>query len=128
MKCDLHNVPADARFTAAQWKQGATVEMEHTADPMCASAIAAHHLVEHPDYYHGLEEMESGLGVYQPNSTVYAIWRVASIASTGLSAYHGYKRNDSVGWAIVWGLLGGIFPIITPAIAFAQGFGEKKGS
>jgi hypothetical protein len=43
------------------------------------------------------------------------------------SAYHGYKRNDSVGWAIVWGGLGAIFPVLTPAIALAQGFGKSKG-
>ena len=56
---------------------------------------------------------------------------LVGLASSGLSAYHGYKRNDSVGWAIGWGILGGIFPIITPAVAFAQGFGQpikKAGS
>ncbi len=53
-------------------------------------------------------------------------WTLAGIASAGASAYHGYKRNNSVGWAIVWGLLGGIAPVITPAVAFAQGFGERK--
>ena len=49
-----------------------------------------------------------------------------STASMALSAYHGYKRNDSVGWALVWGLLGGTFPVITPVIALAQGFGQEK--
>lgn len=53
-------------------------------------------------------------------------WWILSAASVGLSAYHGYRRNNSVGWAIVWGLLGGIFPIITPAVAFAQGFGRRS--
>lgn len=46
-------------------------------------------------------------------------------ASIGLSAYHGYKRNNSTGWAIWWGLMGALFPVITPAIAFAQGFGKR---
>lgn len=55
------------------------------------------------------------------------LWSVAHVGSVGLSAYHGYKRNNrSVGWAIGWGLLGGLFPVITPAIAFAQGIGERK--
>lgn len=49
-----------------------------------------------------------------------------SLASAGASAYHGFKRNDSVGWAVAWGLLGGMFPVITPAIALAQGFGKRK--
>jgi hypothetical protein len=101
-------------------------EMEHTSDPICASAIAAHHLVEHPDYYPALDTMEQGLSGYTPNSGATAVWAALSIASTGASAYHGYKRNDSVGWAIVWGLLGGLFPVITPAVALAQGFGEPK--
>lgn len=43
----------------------------------------------------------------------------------GLGAYHGYKRNDSIGWAIVWALCGSAVPIIP--IAFAQGFAEPAG-
>lgn len=46
-------------------------------------------------------------------------------ASVAASAYHGYKRNNSTGWAIWWGFMGLIFPIITPAIAIAQGFGKR---
>lgn len=61
-------------------------------------------------------------GDWQPPTWYWLI----SAASAGLSAFHGYKRNESVGWAIVWGLLGGAFPIITPAIAFAEGYGEPK--
>lgn len=49
------------------------------------------------------------------------------VASSGASAYHGYKRSrGSVGAAIGWGLLGGMFPIITPIVALAQGFGKPK--
>jgi hypothetical protein len=55
------------------------------------------------------------------------IWGLIAAASSGVSAYHGYKRNNgSIGWAIGWGLLGGLFPVIVPAVAFAQGIGEKK--
>lgn len=58
----------------------------------------------------------------------------SSIASSGLwsaagaaiGAYHGYKRNKSVGWALVWGMFGAISPIITSAVAFAQGIGTPK--
>lgn len=49
-----------------------------------------------------------------------------STISSALSAYHGYKRNDSVGWALWWGLMGSIAPVITPTIAFAQGFGQPR--
>ena len=55
------------------------------------------------------------------------IWKLLAAASIGVSAYHGYKRNNgSIGWGIGWGLLGGMFPVITPSIAFAQGLGKKK--
>lgn len=64
----------------------------------------------------------NGMGELTAGQT---FWGVASVVSVGLSAYHGYKRNQSIGWAIVWGLLGGIAPVITPAIAVAQGFGER---
>lgn len=48
-------------------------------------------------------------------------------ASASASAYHGYKRSrGSTGAAVGWGLLGLIFPIITPAVALAQGFGDPK--
>jgi hypothetical protein len=54
-------------------------------------------------------------------------WVGVGIASLsfGVSIYHGYKRNcDSLGWALAWGLAGAFFPIITPAVALAQGLGE----
>ncbi len=60
-----------------------------------------------------------------PNPAVSAlkvVWALASVAGTGIGAYHGYKRNDSVGWAIGWALLGGLFPVIVIPVAFAQGF------
>lgn len=59
------------------------------------------------------------------NSVGGTILSVVWPASVAASAYHGYKRNRSVGWAVAWGLLGGLFPVITPAIAFAQGFGKR---
>jgi len=53
-------------------------------------------------------------------------WALSAV-STGLSAFHGYRRNNSVGWAVVWGAAGALFPVLTPAIAFAQGFGKRAG-
>jgi len=50
-------------------------------------------------------------------------WRMLAI---GALAYHGYKRNGSVGWAIGWALIGGLSPIIGGAVAIAQGFGKPK--
>ena len=56
----------------------------------------------------------------------FIAWQIASIVSGAACAYHGYKRNESVGWAIGWFMLGSAFPVITPAIAVAQGFGKPK--
>ncbi len=51
---------------------------------------------------------------------------LAGFASFLALTYHGYKRNDSVGWALVWGILGGIVWPITVPIAVAQGFAKPK--
>ena len=57
---------------------------------------------------------------------VSKFWAIAGTVSMAASAYHGYKRNNSVGWALGWGLLGALFPIITPTIGIAQGFAKPK--
>jgi hypothetical protein len=48
-----------------------------------------------------------------------------SAGSSAASAYHGYRRNQSVGWALWWALMGGMFPLVTPAIGLAQGWGKR---
>lgn len=50
--------------------------------------------------------------------------KVAGYAGYMAGAYHGYKRNESVGWAFGWALFGGlIWPLAIP-VMFAQGFGK----
>lgn len=57
------------------------------------------------------------------------VWTVLRMVSVGLSAYHGVKRNNgSLGWGLWWGFAGGLAPVITPAFAFAQGFGKRRGA
>lgn len=51
---------------------------------------------------------------------------IAAIASAAASGYHGYKRNNSIVWAGVWFGAGLLFPIFTPVVALAQGFGKRK--
>lgn len=65
-------------------------------------------------------------GIQDGESAGYAIYATIATASMAASVYHGYKRNNSIGWALVWGLMGGLFPVVTPVIAMAQGFGKPK--
>jgi uncharacterized membrane protein HdeD (DUF308 family) len=66
----------------------------------------------------------------QPMTATDAFWTnvgtALAVTGTAVGAYHGYKRNDSVGWAIVWGLLGGLAPIIVIPVAFAQGITRHR--
>lgn len=57
---------------------------------------------------------------------VHTLWWVAGTASTAALAYHGYRRNNSIGWALVWALFGGLFWPVSVPIALAQGFGVRK--
>lgn len=61
-----------------------------------------------------------------PPVRVSPVWAVASVASSAAGAFHGYRRNQSVGWAIWWGFAGAVAPVIVPAIALAQGFGKPS--
>lgn len=54
------------------------------------------------------------------------LYGIAGIAGAAVGAYHGYKRNDSVGWAIVWSLLGSVAPVVVIPVAYAQGIGKHK--
>jgi len=54
-----------------------------------------------------------------------ALWLLA-LTSGGASAFHGYRRNQHIGWALVWFSLGTLFPVPTLAVGFAQGFGRRK--
>ena len=64
----------------------------------------------------------SSVGVTSTLALVH--WGLALIGST-TGAYHGYKRNDSVGWGIGWYFLGAMFPEITIPVSLAQGFGKR---
>jgi len=58
------------------------------------------------------------------NDAVHSsIGRKAAACAT---AFHGYKRNQSVGWALAWAAAGYAAPVLAPVIALAQGFGKAK--
>lgn len=61
------------------------------------------------------------------SKAMVALYGLLSLAGAGTGAYHGYKRNKgSVGWAIGWGVLGAIFPIITIPVSLAQGYAKPS--
>ena len=70
----------------------------------------------------------TGTGQVVVGDTWTMLASTLGLVGTGLGAYHGYKRTGSVGWTIAWALLGGLFPIITIPVAFAQGFGRAEPS
>ena len=101
----------DSGFGASPDGLGATVRMGGFGDDAIAPA-ASQGPAGNP-----------GPNTMQALKVAYAI---ASMAGSAMGAYHGYKRNDSIGWAIGWAFLGGLFPVIVIPVAFAQGFGERK--
>jgi hypothetical protein len=67
---------------------------------------------------------DSQLGLTIPG---LSFWGVVGTVSGLVSGYHGYHRNNgSVGWGVGWFVLGYVFPIITPAVAFWEGYGKPK--
>lgn len=58
--------------------------------------------------------------------TLKTVMTVASTAASAALAYHGYKRNNSVGWAVGWFFLGGLFWPIALPVALAQGFAKPR--
>ena len=58
-------------------------------------------------------------------STLTKISLVASVLSTPVLAYHGYRRTGTVGNALLWGILGAIVWPITVPVALAQGYGKQ---
>lgn len=49
------------------------------------------------------------------------------IAASAACAYHGYRRNQSIFWAVIWSMMGYGAPIVAVPVAIAQGFGKERG-
>lgn len=51
---------------------------------------------------------------------------LVGFASGAAGAYHGYKRNQSVPWAVVWFLGSALFPVVSVPIMLSQGFAKAR--
>lgn len=72
-----------------------------------------------------LGEEDASSVLIPPRTMAGIVWSLLSTAGVAASAYHGYKRHDSIGWAVLWAIAGGLIPIVTVPVALAQGFGKK---
>lgn len=69
------------------------------------------------------------VGADEPVSFGTSISRFVDAVKPALilgAAYHGYRRNQSVMWALGWVVAARIAPVVTSGIAVAQGFGKRK--
>jgi hypothetical protein len=66
--------------------------------------------------------------VEQPPSKYATLGKVLSYVGGVGGAYHGYKRNQSAGWAFGWFIFGSALPIFAIPVALAQGFAKPKRS
>ncbi len=103
---DVEGFDGFGGFGASPDGLGATVRMLGADAPLAPQQIDS-----------GPTALRRGLAI------TYAL---AGVAGTAIGAYHGYKRNDSVGWAVAWALLGGLAPIVVIPVAYAQGIGKRK--
>lgn len=69
-------------------------------------------------------ESSASAAIVPMRSSLKSLWGIAGTAAVAALAYHGYRRNNSVGWAVAWALLGGLVWPAGLAVAFAQGFGQ----
>lgn len=72
-----------------------------------------------------LETVQSGVHIAAQAKSTF--WKDSlTLGSAIVSGFHGARRNDSVLWGAWWFLMGTVFPVFTPVVAFAQGFGKRK--
>jgi len=73
----------------------------------------------------------SPVAVTSATATIGAVqrsqWKTyATLAAAAGAGFHGYRRNDSLGWALWWFVMGSLFPIATSVVGLAQGYGQPR--
>lgn len=64
---------------------------------------------------------------FRVNTGFGVSWALISGVSGLASLWHGYRRNNALGWGLMWGAMGVLFPVVTPVVGLAQGWGKRKG-
>jgi len=111
---------------------GTEVELEHTSDRLLAAKIAKDHLQEDPDYYSKLDIVENRPWILTIGQAAIPLgsekpgWIIFALLGSAVSGYHGWKRNGTVTMAVGWAAAGVVSPLLTTAVAFAQGFAKKN--
>jgi hypothetical protein len=95
-------------------------------DPSFGGLGRASALGQYVQYYPNLGADDAAAALPPEPSSWMRLAAVAGPVFAGLGIYHGYRRNDSIGWALGWGLMTAAFPIIMIPVALAQGFGKPK--
>lgn len=108
------------------WHGGPLNEGTRFHGPVYGRPMATFPWHERPLWSGGVAGPEDAADKFYLSPAVQTIAYVGSMAGTLGGAYHGYKRNNSVGWGIGWAILGGLFWPIAIPIMVAQGFGERK--
>lgn len=101
-------------------------------DAFRSAAPALAHLASHPrpsGFVHGFgapAPTPADLVEHAtPGTTVYVLAAASTVGAVACT-FHGYRRTGSLGWALMWGLCGSLFPFIAAPVALAQGFGEPE--
>lgn len=92
--------------------------------------IYAKPYIEHPLRYVPITRYTpiTGVGVMEMSDSTKTMLGALGLAGSVAGVYHGYRRNQSVGWALVWGIMGAIVPFVTVPLSLAQGFGQRRGN
>lgn len=64
----------------------------------------------------------AGLGAIDAKTVMQTAMGPIGWAAMLAMMYHGYKRNDSIGWGLAWGFTG----LLGVPFALVQGFGQPK--
>lgn len=121
LRTDRSRLGMDA--TTTMWSSPTVISPPPTGNVYDETYSSASYGLGHTAYNHVGHTAYNHVG----DDSLFPAPSLLQYAAIGAAAYHGYKRNKSVGWAIGWAIFAGLAPVITVAVALAEGFGKPKG-